>query len=42
MSHALEAAAELFEAIEKDARTLVFPVSELAAMYQNYTFSVAP
>lgn len=29
MSHALEAAAELFEAIEKDARTLVFPVSEM-------------
>ena len=29
MSHILEAAAELFEAIEKDARTLVFPVSEM-------------
>lgn len=29
MSHALEAAAELFEAIEKDARALVFPVSEM-------------
>lgn len=29
MSHALEAAAELFEATEKDARALVFPVSEM-------------
>lgn len=29
MSHILEAAAELFEAIEKDARALVFPVSEM-------------
>ena len=29
MSHILEAAVELFEAIEKDARALVFPVSEM-------------
>ena len=29
MSHILEAAAELFEAIEKDARALVFPSSEM-------------
>lgn len=29
MSHILKAAAELFEAIEKDARALVFPVSEM-------------
>lgn len=29
MSHALEAAAELFEAIEKDARALVFPTAEM-------------
>ena len=29
MSHILEAAAELFEAIEKDARALAFPVSEM-------------
>ena len=28
MSHILKAAAELFEAIEKDARALVFPMSE--------------
>lgn len=29
MSHILEAAAELFEAIEKDARALVFPTAEM-------------
>lgn len=29
MPHILETAAELFEAIEKDARALVFPVSEM-------------
>lgn len=29
MSHILKAAAELFEAIEKDARALVFPMSEM-------------
>lgn len=29
MSHALEAATELFEAIEKDARALVFPAAEM-------------
>lgn len=29
MSHILKGAAELFEAIEKDARALVFPVSEM-------------
>lgn len=29
MSHILEAAAELFEAIEKDARALVFPAAEM-------------
>lgn len=29
MSHALEAVAELFEAIEKDARALVFPTAEM-------------
>ena len=29
MSHALKAAAELFEAIEKDARALVFPTAEM-------------
>lgn len=29
MSHILKAAAELFEAIEKDARALVFPAAEM-------------
>lgn len=29
MSHTLEATAELFEAIEKDARALVFPTTEI-------------
>lgn len=29
MPHTLKAATELFEAIEKDARALVFPVSEM-------------
>lgn len=40
MSHALEAAAELFEAIEKGARTLVFPAAEMSR--NDFTRALMP